>query len=771
LPIPVAAHQSVSVIEGKQSSFTWRKLLPGSTAPPAPSLSIPTPSPIPYSTPISSDTIFTHEVSASSDLSIIHLHWHLLTTLRPTQSVDDVCAEYTDFLLSLSHEFSSASVKSTAETFCSSNLDQSAFYDQVRIDTEFMLSYSSVEAAIHAAQQSLKHSNLNSSRVLQYHDHPNYSTIEDIAEEGARIDLDADFVNITRHNAFRDSVLTLPNTAAWHALKYRSEHRALILSYEAISADDLEHMSFVDWHLAPKHGKPQARFCVDPSNPPSPEIIPLNSPEAKLHSDNRYGTCSYVNIRSILHRWNTYRMTNHLQWSECFMMKEDVESAFPQVRMHPQSAMLLCMMISSSTVLILLNGGFGWCGMPQCYNVLSGAIYVALLSQCLGVIDCYCDDYMSFGSSVHLSHDKPIIKRQVTSTFGDEAINAMKSVSQCKRTDILGWLICLLTATIGLKLSAIRKLCYIFLIELYDMTIDHPQKQWQRAASLAERYSLAIPMLRAFVTPLHHQAAKSGGSRRRSVPTSSAQHCLHMWQFACLCLWLNGDSLRISIERFAGIHATPSPSDLDIKTDASTPTIGIAVFHAQSGILLAWGRYHLPFTYQSVKEAATHQHDREYLGLLIGSLMIVAIRNTLSFDLIHTCWTTDNGISKAWADTGKARSITSMSANMSICSIHTRFGIHLRPTIQVLSEEMGFVDDLTRLRDISSLPPLLQFDLQSSHSLHALLMLCDHTIQRSLTNLPSHFSSITRAVASSSYDLHPSSATRDLYLHHSMQRL
>ena len=221
----------------------------------------------------------------------------------------------------------------------------------------------------------------------------------ELAETGAVIEPDPEFVHLTPEQTQRTITSDISQTIAYHTLRFWHQQRAIILPLAAISRADRDLLSFVSLHLHFKADSPPGRLCIDPSNTSDSSLLPLNTPHTKAAALLRYGPVEFPTINTIIQDWHQYNRRHDLVWKDCYIEKDDIVDAFPQVRMAALSAMMMAVMISALLVWIPINGTFGWSGLPFAYNVFGLATMEVLLPIIEAVLHRYCDDYIGYGTN------------------------------------------------------------------------------------------------------------------------------------------------------------------------------------------------------------------------------------------------------------------------------------------------------------------------------------------------------------------------------------
>jgi hypothetical protein len=231
----------------------------------------------------------------------------------------------------------------------------------------------------------------------------------------------------------------------------------------------------------------------------------INDPEAKQLIDERYGPVSLPTIQEIVDKIfqvaeGAGGLHNVRFW------KEDIVGAFNQFNFSPDSAKWLAFKIEDNVVLILFTGMFGWQGSPAVWATFSRALLRCASRRSKGLVVVYVDDFIGISVAGSASADQRALQELVFGVFGSDAINLDKSVNPCSKCDCIGWSIDLILGLLHPNDKGIKKLVAAFFG--IDLQAAISQKNWQRLASLAERYSAGISGARAFVRPLHVAASR-----------------------------------------------------------------------------------------------------------------------------------------------------------------------------------------------------------------------------------------------------------------------
>jgi hypothetical protein len=689
-----------------------RQLFPSSSPPPLPPLHQLT---LPTSANLS-PAIF----SFYSSLSVPHGN---------TLSGNDI--SYAEFVESCIDEFAITTMHKEAEEFCSANIARyETEVSNLPNYSEILRTNKSIEQTLAIARLPLIQKGFNAETIKMYEDDESFPLLKDLASIGVVIDTTTTFKPLTMESTCRPITSKLPHTTHFHAFKLAAKNKAVILEIDSIPESELARLSFNSIHIIAKPDAPQGRLCIDPTNV-SKGIESLNSDEAKALAIHRYGKVSNTPIEDIVYDWDERRKSLKMKWSEWHMMREDVETAYPQLRLSDASALLMAVMISATLIAIFLTGTFGWTGLPMAYDIVGDAMLRCIKKKALGVHHVYTDDFIGGGSLEMLLHDKPIVIDVIRKTFNKDAWSLVKSIGPTQYGEALGWLFTFREGKVRPRDRAIRKLTAAF----YSFRIGQalPIKQWQSLASIANHYAKGTTCLEPFVSPLYKMTQKKGfGGLSHVVPSPQATLCIEVWRVALHLWWRNPSAFSVPLDKFVRMSykfkelSIPSPIHFSI-SDASTPKLAAAIYEPGTNNLIAWTQYTLPFAYTETHKAILYQNNREYLGVLLILLLASVIRNPDDPDSFSLSWCTDSTTAKAWVDHNKSSSLASQSTAISITWVQLLHRIQIESTSWRPSVEMGDIDNLTRNKPTPSLLPSLYIDVQQPLDDSRIFHSCDFT--------------------------------------------
>lgn len=531
---------------------------------------------------------------------------------------------------------------------------------------------------------------------------PEFESLLDIAKHGARVLVAPDFVRSTSPQPFRALYHRIPHSIQLHAFKLWDSQQALLLPATATSDLGL-HFSPVHWTAKP--GKPEGRFIADMSDDAAGSA--LNSPEAAAALTARYGELTLPTILDLVDQLFTVAdscggLHNVRIW------KEDVVGAFNRFNFAAADASLLAFRVADAVDLIIFTGNFGWTGSPAVFGVFSRALQRAIRARISGSVDTYVDDFIGFAAAWLAHADQLLARSSITGTFGDDAINELKSVLPCSVAEAIGWVLDLLRGLIYPNDKGIKKLVGVFFA--VDIVGRVSCKTLQVMASLASRYSLAILGMRPFVQSFF---AESAHGKPRFLSAESRNSIL-VWRAVSLVLLSNPRALAVPL---AFLRRGHSPTHVAM-TDAGPSALGLLI---GDSVLAPIG--FLTYTFPFNAEDPMFQNIREFLGAVVAMALIAK----LAPGPVHLAWYGDNLSSLAWVRKNLARSGAAHAAFVAFSWLQVRTRIMFVTPCHIPGTSMGAVDDLSRYRGTNLDPSLdLKHRVNISH-LDRLVGLCDPT--------------------------------------------
>jgi len=627
-----------------------------------------------------------------------------------------------DKLNTLRTSYSRKELEAKAIAKCSAFTAPSEMFSR---DTEALRSCGSIRALIASRLAENKPDRFNGEKATAtFAQDTDFARIFDIATYGARLELPPDFVHTLEPPPNRSIQRRMPNVFLSHVHKLWAAGHALFIENSAIKeASDFAYTHNNQAHWVPQPNsinKEQGRFTIDPSNTDD-GLWALNNPGSKILGQQRYGRAVYVSIIDYATEWAEYLQRTGHDMQECMLYKDDMDNAFGQIDLSPESAMLMCIPIGETHTCIQFTGNFGEQRMPVIFQVGISAPSVRLIrSKISGVMLGYVDDHVGMGHESVVHRDKVIGQNILKQAICDSIIAPKKDEPPAREQDVIGYRVSMLTGLIRPTDRACDKLLLVFLT--CTVTEPYPRKFWELTAGLAERYSWVLVGMRSFVTPFHHMKSKLGNNKQHTkIADSAARFCLEMWRVVATMLFLNRDAVSIPWMRLAraSVHKITALT----KSDAS-PWKLCAGIYSDSHELLAWTTHSLPYA----KETRTlHQNHRERMGELLA-LVLAYKTKKLYGGTVKVCmkWTSDNTAAIKWAVDSKCSSRTGQIANMVITWFQIVAQIDVVQVAWTPGATMLEIDDGSRDVHNPKLAPasFVQTEREGS-ALDTLFRLCD----------------------------------------------
>ena len=441
----------------------------------------------------------------------------------------------------------------------------------------------------------------------------------------------------------------------------------------------------------------------------------------------RYGKVIYPTIQGMIASWIAHADTHGVTLSQCRIMKDDVESAFPQFDLEPESAMLLGIQVSEEHVFVHLTGMFGWTGCPMAFGCIGRAIERRLKKDSEAPSAMFADDVASLELQIRADAQQSLIHRVIGGTFPG-GLSVPKICRPATAHPVLGWDCDLCTEMIRPNKGGCEKLLHTFMC--FSTAVDHPLSEWQKVASLAERYSLAICGMRWAVSALNQGKVECEASHRGWFKVRpEAKFAIEVWRWISVILFLKPEALAVSMHHVAR-NEPEYPRERreglgtwEIISDASPWKLCAVQRDSVTGTMMAWTTLDLPF------DSGAFQNVREYLGLLLGLILLnhKQKENNETHGRHGVRWVGDNVAALKWARTNKVKSKAGQVSNLAVVWAQVYGNFEISETVHEAGTNMGEVDGATRDKVLTNLLPELFVDVQSSPGVMDLYQLCDPT--------------------------------------------
>lgn len=571
-----------------------------------------------------------------------------------------------------------------------------------------------------------------------------FETLLELSESGAFIPIPPDFVYQTSPEPLRKLYHKLGNTVPKAALKLYDEGKALLFRCDDVAP--VTKLQQNNAHWCAKAFCDPGRFLFDCANIASGDSI--NSPWSFDWSQNKYGVLEHPSITGIVSEWVAFADAHHRPLSDLRIWKDDIKGAFGQFNFAPMSCHLLAVMVAQGILLIYIAGMFGYHACPLIFGVFTRSLRRVILTLILGCLAIYVDDLCGCSFVESAVRDQQIAQSVIVRAFGPGSVAVDKSCPPSLVGDIIGWHIDLVKETIRPNDRAIRKLMFAFF--MVDLSAKAwPLRQCQMLASLAQRYSLALGVMKCFVAPLHHlsenvNVCTSSPFMLRNV-SSAARFAVEMWRVATICLYVDAQSLALPLRALIRSKRYSRP-DFFVRSDAGPLKAGFAIYDA-AGNMLFYSSHAWPFA-----RIDTVQNVKEFLAFLVSLLALLSWLPLASRSaLVH--WTGDNSAALSWVREHRCKSRFCQLAFTvySVLCLHSQLTVvdvehcpgFLMGGIDALSRDLPHSFDPSLARQSTALPVVNQILLTCDPVLVLEATLLSHhvALQRVLS-IVSEFSSI-----------------------------
>ena len=552
--------------------------------------------------------------------------------------------------------------------------------------------------------------------------------LRSIASEGSQIFVPIDFIRQPSPAPMRNLAERLGNTFLKHAHKLWVNGNVLLLPITEIPMDIYNTLNFGNnAHWTVKPDDVLGRLLTDP-NHPEKGYSGLNTDETLTRAKSVYGEMTLPTIREFVSRLLNYVDEHNYALSECRLFKEDIKSAFGQSKIDPECVRQTAMRISKHLVMLYMYGYFGYHAQPIIFAVFSRLIDLALKDLLHGFLFLYVDDLLGCAHYSQVEDDQSAVQKFAIRVFGSKALAAGNTLPTTA-TDVIGWHVNLISATIRPNDKGIRKLYFVFFAILNLEANYWPLVHVQVAASLAERYSMGIIGMRAFVTPFNKLLSKSpdaAPSMKRHI-SPPAKFAVLIWRAVSLILIGDSNALAVPLRRL-----NPSEvimADYQSISDAAD-SIGLAVLDKNNQLVLVT-TYLLPFSAHEPE----YQNAREFMGFLL-SLILIKIKFNPPIGATVAV-TGDNIASLTWVVKNKANSASAHIAFLAYSWVIIIAGFHIVSATHIAgkSETMKDIDALSRNRSTTSLDMSKFVETSNDEVINELFRFCDPTINRQRSSM------------------------------------
>ena len=597
-----------------------------------------------------------------------------------------------------------------------------------------------------------------------YKDDPEYNKLWEMSKFGVRFLTDPNFVPNKTIEPIRPLQEKLQNTYQFHIDKLVMAGKAMIFDIRRLNQETIDTLNICSLHLVskpstdelpidPESGDWKGRPCFDFTNWHD-GLLALNEGQTKDLNIEKFGKPTNPTAGQIVKRWVDWKIENNLQWKDCTLCRQDIDSAFNQISVNLDQACLMTAGITKHHIVVHDTGNFGHSCMPSAFGVLSRATKRAIENTPFeGVLSVITDDYIFMTRDEdHEEANKYLVEIIERGTFGKGSISAKKKLVG-KEVGVYGFHVDLREGSMRPMDKGIQKLSMT--VWLFDANKRQPLQLWQCLASLCEYYSHAIRGSRSMIRAFEDMATLAATTfDKKALASPITKAIIEMWRIMTLILFIDKEAYNVSIEDFC--RSTFSlkydekweyyeslqpinqrPKRFRMISDAGPNCIGVGIYSFSykdnTQTLLAYSSIRLAFD----DPFNTFQNYREYLGLLMSLLVMQKYTEiqrlkeaSKEHKQVYVEWYGDNTGALKWADKNKASSKTAQVVNLMINWFSIVSNIQVYQTEHISGEEMiklG-IDALSRpqkgvIPDIF-LPNLL-IDIQANVEETGIMDLCD----------------------------------------------
>jgi len=517
-----------------------------------------------------------------------------------------------------------------------------------------------------------------------------------------------------------------------HALKGAMEGQTMIVESNKIKAEDLLRSHYSENVFQPKPGKALGRCCINLSKGKDGNF--LNTPESKIGADERYGIVTNPSIVSIANMIVEFAKDLGIPISKLVAFKDDINMAHNQQKYSVDDVFRTCSEIAGFGLTIVnTRCQFGDNLASGVFDIIARGADEEIISLCSeslvkSINIRYVDDTNSFSPETDAPRAQGIVQEVWEKILGEDiAINMKKRELPTKIVVNIGFKINLLNGSIRPDDKGLEKLFIVFfcVFKLFDpMSLVERQV----VAGTAQAYVKCMKGMAEFVDPLHKFCVGSEWEVRSA--NASQRQCAQFWQAALMGTFRDYSKWEIPLEIVGRTH-----KDSKVKphykfiSDSSELASAIFIYSNKTNELLAWSRVFFTDWKKDCIKGGSAQNMREFMSVIFMMIML-SQSDIPSNNAIVEIWG-DNTAALAWADgdhrckSGERYSQLAF-IGLSLCVQST--GIFTHHTTQIKSEEMGYVDKVSRTssdEEFGFLSQDIKVDCNSIPCIAELLVLCN----------------------------------------------
>ena len=467
----------------------------------------------------------------------------------------------------------------------------------------------SLECAVAAVHLSRVAVRLSEARVRTcvMADDPDLERLVELARDGLRVDVHADFMPTSVPPPFRSLYKRLEGAVNEANLKLWEKGLVFLLMTE--QAKTIEGIHYSPAHWAVKHGSPAGRAISDNSDDSGGHA--LKTPEAAASIEAHYGKIEHPTIGVLVRMVN--KAIARFGVKHVMLWKGDLRGAFSLLNFAARDTPKLACALTGGITMIYTTGYFGWTGTPFGFDVISRVLRRGIRTRIRGEVDVYVDDFMGASHVDDAASDLSTAERYAEELLGPDAI-AKDKRALGRRLDFIGYTVDLDQKLVTIKRANFLKTLYGF------MTTDILKKQsvahLQRLASWASRYSGILRHMRPFSAGLYGEVTGMRNQGALKTLGWPAKRAIIMWTAMLVLLDFDEATFARSFRSFE-----QREPDTVIRFDASLYGIGVSVSVLVDGVektVGVVGTVSLPFQLSD----SSYQNTMEFIAVVVGCFLL-----------------------------------------------------------------------------------------------------------------------------------------------------
>jgi hypothetical protein len=391
---------------------------------------------------------------------------------------------------------------------------------------------------------------------------------------------------------------------------------------ESVERDEVH---FSDMHWVVKIDADKGRPIADVSAGAVGEDT-LNSEDIKQRGIEKFGELTHPTVLSFaaMIEGQRSRYRRELENGEKLVLwKSDIDSAFMQMRIAPESVKLVLFPLTDDVVMGYVTGFFGWTSFPQCFDVITRRIRSIAKCSLEGDSIGYVDDFG--GACLERDVIRVIDKfcTIVEGLLGPGSVNLKKTIWG-RKIVFIGWEFDLDGGpSISLSDRNLRKVLH----GIFSIPSDWKLRRSviERLGSWASRYfSIVFPQLRPFASLLYQEI--HGLDRDIWKVLSESCRCVVVIWRAFMCMLI----IRPLVFRRQLYQLLPPAPSIYVSFDASLTGLGVRLFGLSDNKIghcfkVLWVQFD-PCLYSFSKSLdSSFQNSTEFLAVTVALAYLVYI--------------------------------------------------------------------------------------------------------------------------------------------------